>query len=74
MLESLLTLSYSSKINAVLNPQRVFSALEKNGSDMSSEGFVAYPVRCTFFKNCNLLSRTWEPAADYNSCLEHIKF
>jgi hypothetical protein len=38
-----LTLSYSSKINAVLYPQRV-SLLLKKLRDMSSKGYAAYPV------------------------------
>jgi len=39
-----LTLSYSSEINAVLCPQRVFLPLKKK-RDISTGGCTAYPVR-----------------------------
>ncbi len=52
---------------------------------MFSKGNAVHPVECdslleivmafwsTFF-NLNLLGRVWQPAADYNSCLVHLKF
>jgi hypothetical protein len=67
---SILTFSYSSKINGYLNPQRDFLPLKKIRG-MSSEGNAAHPIGCDsphqivmtilahflFFNLLNFLSR-----------------
>ncbi len=84
MTAKLLTLSYSSKINAMLCPQRGFSALEKT-QWFALRGHAAHPFRCdsplqivmaiwSTFLNLNLLGRVWEPAVDYEGCWARFIF
>jgi hypothetical protein len=78
-----LTLSYSSEINAVLCPPRVSLSLKKKHRDMSSDGCAAHPV--TYNSPLQIVMAIWRTflkicwvggggGAGYDSCLARLKF